>query len=62
MDTNLNLIRQAVDQNGWFRVIDYLYHRAADEGQRELAKDLDRAATTLRIEIESLGGTPGYVR
>lgn len=59
---DLNVIRQAVDKNGWFTVIDYLYHRAEDEGKKQLAKELDRVATDLRIEIETLGGIPDYVR
>ena len=61
-DKNLNLIRQALDANGWFSVIDYLVHTAEDAGQRQLAQELDRVATYLRIEIECLGGSPDYVR
>jgi hypothetical protein len=62
MPKDLNLIRQALDKNGWFTVIDYLFHRAEEEGKRSLAKELDRVGTDLRLEIESLGGTPDYVQ
>ena len=62
MSKDLNLIRLALEKNGWFTVIDYLVRRAEDEGKRTLATDLDRAGTDLQAEIESLGGTPDYVR
>ena len=59
---DLDLVRRALDANGWFVVLDYLFHRAENEGKRALAVDLDRVLTELRIEIESLGGKPEYTR
>lgn len=59
---DLGLVRQALNKNGWFTVIDWLYHEAEDRGMKQLALDLDRAAIDLRIEIEVLGGTPDYCR
>ena len=59
---DLNLVRQAIDRNGWFTTIDYMVHLAEDRGMKDLARELDRAATDLRIEIEILGGLPDYSR
>ncbi len=62
MDKNLQLVRQAVGTNGWFTVIDMLFHMAEAEGRKELAQNLDRVNTDLGREIERLGGTPDYAR
>ena len=59
---HLDNVRIAVESLGWFPVIDYLFHLAEDQHKRSLAEDLDRAGTTLRLDIEALGGKPEYVR
>jgi hypothetical protein len=61
-EMDLNIIRTALERNGWFVVIDYLVHKAEEEGNHQLASELDRAGQTLIADIEHLGGKPEFTR